>query len=207
MNQRFVHRLLLVMLLAAVSAGASASTVRTEKGDLVTGDAEAFAQALEEIGPGGEVLVWLKETGTPRPSAELARRVAVAEAEAGGSGPISRLVLAFELQLAEQRPDLQIEQQFELELTLTGNVAVDLRRIAATTEPNPRSVRASTPFPSTDTSVFRCAPTTRRAPRSRSPRGPSTARSTASCTVRCSRRSPTRRPSTRSCPDLLPTSG
>lgn len=76
-----------------------------------------------------------------RPSAELARRVAVAEAEAGGSGPISRLVLAFELQLAEQRPDLQIEQQFELELTLTGNVAVDLRRIAATTDPNPRSVR------------------------------------------------------------------
>jgi uncharacterized protein YtpQ (UPF0354 family) len=76
-----------------------------------------------------------------RPSAELARRVAVAEAEAGGSGPISRLVLAFELELAEQRPDLQIEQQFELELTLTGNVAVDLRRIAATTEPDARSVR------------------------------------------------------------------
>ena len=41
----------------------------------------------------------------------------------------------------EQRPDLQIEQQFELELTLTGNVAVDLRRIAATTEPDARSVR------------------------------------------------------------------
>lgn len=76
-----------------------------------------------------------------RPSAELARRVAVAEAEAGGSGPISRLVLAFELELAEQRPDLQIEQQFELELTLTGNVAVDLRRIAVSADDDPRSVR------------------------------------------------------------------
>jgi hypothetical protein len=76
-----------------------------------------------------------------RPSTELARRIAVAEAEAGGSGPISKLVLAFELQLAEQRPDLQIEQQFELELTLTGNVAVDLRRIAASGATDARTVR------------------------------------------------------------------
>src|SRR4028119_274831 len=43
------------------------STVRTTKGDLVTGDAEAFAEALEQIGPDGEVLVWIKETTTPRP--------------------------------------------------------------------------------------------------------------------------------------------
>ncbi|HEX6370358.1 MAG TPA: S8 family serine peptidase [Longimicrobium sp.] len=47
------------------------ATVRTNKGDLVTGDAAAFADALKQIGPDGQVLVWLKETNTPRPSAEF----------------------------------------------------------------------------------------------------------------------------------------
>ena len=54
-----------------LSASVAASTVRTGKGDLITGDAAAFASALKEIGPNGTVLVWLKETGTPRPSAEF----------------------------------------------------------------------------------------------------------------------------------------
>ncbi|WP_420130505.1 S8 family serine peptidase [Longimicrobium sp.] len=52
-------------------AGVAPSTVRTAGGDLVTGDAAAFAQALAEIGPEGEVLVWLKEAGTPGPSPEF----------------------------------------------------------------------------------------------------------------------------------------
>jgi hypothetical protein len=52
-------------------ANVAPQTQRTPKGDLVTGDAAAFAQALKEIGPDGEVLVWLKETTTPRPSAEF----------------------------------------------------------------------------------------------------------------------------------------
>jgi hypothetical protein len=56
---------------AALSASVTASTVRTAKGDLVTGDAKTFAQALDEIGLDGEIMVWLKETGTPRPSAEF----------------------------------------------------------------------------------------------------------------------------------------
>ena len=56
---------------AAAQDDAAPSTVRTAKGDLVTDDVEDFAQALEEIGPDGEVMVWIKETGTPRPSAEL----------------------------------------------------------------------------------------------------------------------------------------
>jgi hypothetical protein len=55
----------------ALSASVAPATVRTGKGDLVTGDAAAFAQALQEIGPDGEVLVWIKETSTPRPSAEF----------------------------------------------------------------------------------------------------------------------------------------
>ncbi|HEX2206967.1 MAG TPA: S8 family serine peptidase [Longimicrobium sp.] len=55
----------------AVSSGVAPATVRTGRGDLVTGDAAVFADALKEIGPDGEVLVWLKETSTPRPSAEF----------------------------------------------------------------------------------------------------------------------------------------
>jgi Subtilase family len=54
-------------LAAAVAPG----TVRTGKGDLITDDAATFAQALKEIGPDGKVLVWLKETSTPRPSADF----------------------------------------------------------------------------------------------------------------------------------------
>jgi ABC-type amino acid transport substrate-binding protein len=45
---------------AALSASDTASTVRTAKGDLVIGDMAAFAQALEEIGSDGEVIVWLR---------------------------------------------------------------------------------------------------------------------------------------------------
>ena len=55
----------------ASSRGVVPATVRTAGGDLVTGDAAVFAQALAEIGPEGEVLVWLKETATPRPTAEF----------------------------------------------------------------------------------------------------------------------------------------
>src|SRR5688500_4893284 len=49
-------------------ANVAPQTHRTGKGDLVTGEPAAFAQALKEIGPDGEVLVWLKETTTHRPS-------------------------------------------------------------------------------------------------------------------------------------------
>lgn len=52
-------------------ASAAPSTVRTPAGDFITGDAVLFAQALKDIGPDGEVLVWLKEPGMPRPSAEF----------------------------------------------------------------------------------------------------------------------------------------
>ena len=76
---------------AGLSASGTASTVRTVKGDLVTGDVADFAQALEEIGPDGEVMVWIKDTGTPRPSAELllklpgsAREVIALQTEAPG---------------------------------------------------------------------------------------------------------------------------
>lgn len=53
------------------AANVAPATLRSGKGDLVTGDAATFAQALKEIGGDGEVLVWLKETSTPRPTAEF----------------------------------------------------------------------------------------------------------------------------------------
>ncbi|HEX7243123.1 MAG TPA: hypothetical protein VF263_22760, partial [Longimicrobiaceae bacterium] len=53
------------------SASVNPTTLRTTKGDLITGDADVFANALKEIGPGGEVLIWIKESGTPRPSAQF----------------------------------------------------------------------------------------------------------------------------------------
>jgi len=77
---------------AQVDGSDTASTVRTAKGDLVTGDVDAFAQALEEIGPDGKVMVWIKETGTPRPSADFllklpgsAREAIALPAEAPGA--------------------------------------------------------------------------------------------------------------------------
>ncbi|HSU14368.1 S8 family peptidase [Longimicrobium sp.] len=54
-----------------LSAAVAPATLRTERGDLITGDPAAFAQALKEIGPGGKVLVWIKDTSTPRPSAQF----------------------------------------------------------------------------------------------------------------------------------------
>lgn len=55
----------------AAAASVAPATVRTGKGDLVTGDAATFAQTLKEIGRDGKVLVWLKDSGTARPSAEF----------------------------------------------------------------------------------------------------------------------------------------
>ncbi|HEV2735482.1 MAG TPA: S8 family serine peptidase [Longimicrobiaceae bacterium] len=53
------------------SANVAPATLRTTRGDLITGDAEEFAAALNEIGPDGEVLIWIKESGTPRPAADF----------------------------------------------------------------------------------------------------------------------------------------
>jgi hypothetical protein len=55
----------------AASASVTQATVRTGEGDLITGDAATFAQTLKEIGRDGKVLVWLKDSGTARPSAEF----------------------------------------------------------------------------------------------------------------------------------------
>jgi hypothetical protein len=55
----------------AASVSVAPATLRTPKGDVITGDAAVFAQSLKEIGGNGEIIVWLKEPGTARPSAEF----------------------------------------------------------------------------------------------------------------------------------------
>jgi hypothetical protein len=55
----------------AAAASVAPATLRTGTGDLITGDAATFAETLKEIGADGEIIVWLKETGTARPSAEF----------------------------------------------------------------------------------------------------------------------------------------
>lgn len=65
-----------------------------------------------------------------RPRTELARCVEQAEAEARGDGPIACVVRLFDDVLREMRPDLAIEDQFDLEITLPTSIRLDLARIA-----------------------------------------------------------------------------
>jgi uncharacterized protein YtpQ (UPF0354 family) len=70
--------------------------------------------------------------------AELARHVERAEAEARGRGPLSRLVLSLRAALAETRPDLEIEAQFDMTLRLRHapsgeSLELDLARAVQTT--------------------------------------------------------------------------
>lgn len=67
------------------------------------------------------------------PRAELRRRVAEAEAEARGVGPVSRVVTAFEEILRTRRPELLIVEQFGYGLSLGDGIDVDLGRAAAAT--------------------------------------------------------------------------
>jgi uncharacterized protein YtpQ (UPF0354 family) len=69
---------------------------------------------------------------------ELARQVERAEAEAHGRGPLSRLVFSLRAALAEQRPDLEIADQFDVTLRLrqaqSGELLeIDLARAVETT--------------------------------------------------------------------------
>lgn len=70
--------------------------------------------------------------------AELARQVERAEAEACGRGPLSRLVLALCTRLAEERPDLEVDDQFDTTLRLRHGasrerIELDLARAVETT--------------------------------------------------------------------------
>lgn len=70
--------------------------------------------------------------------AELSRQVALAEAEARAQGPVSRVALALLDAVARERPDLRLDEHFDLSLCLRGQkkdqrIEVDLRRAVETT--------------------------------------------------------------------------
>jgi hypothetical protein len=70
--------------------------------------------------------------------AELAQQVERAEAEARGRGPLSRLVFSLCAALTEQRPDLEVEDQFDTTLRLRQApsrelLELDLARAVETT--------------------------------------------------------------------------
>lgn len=65
----------------SASSSVAPATLRTGKGDLITGDAATFADALREAGTDGEIIVWLKEPGTSRPSADFLAALPGAGAE------------------------------------------------------------------------------------------------------------------------------
>ncbi|MFT3921406.1 MAG: DUF1444 family protein [Myxococcales bacterium] len=74
----------------------------------------------------------------PSPKQELMRQVSMAEAEAGGRGPISRVVTRFLTNLALERPELTLVAHFDLTLTLqspeTGEpLEIDLKRAVEST--------------------------------------------------------------------------
>ncbi len=59
----------------------------------------------------------------------LSESLALAEREASGVGPVSRVVSIFAEVLGEQRPDLQIESQCDLKVELNNGAIVDLSRV------------------------------------------------------------------------------
>ena len=59
----------------------------------------------------------------------LSEYLTVAEREAGEVGPVSRVVSIFAEVLGEERPDVQIESQFELTVELDNGATVDLARL------------------------------------------------------------------------------
>lgn len=79
------------------------------------------------------------------PRSALRDHVARAEAEAAGTGPISRVALSFEASLAEARPDRHVTASFGLVLELDDGTEIDLARVAEATAGEPhRAVRAAT---------------------------------------------------------------
>jgi uncharacterized protein YtpQ (UPF0354 family) len=59
----------------------------------------------------------------------LSESLTLAEREANDVGPVSRVVSLFAEVLGEQRPDLQIDSQFDLTVELNNGATVDLARV------------------------------------------------------------------------------
>ncbi len=86
----------------------------------------------------------------PSPKAELMRQVSLAEAEARGEGPISRVARRFLMDLQTSRPDLVLVEHFDLTLTLRDQTTnepleIDLKRaVESTREQDARAVTTVT---------------------------------------------------------------
>jgi uncharacterized protein YtpQ (UPF0354 family) len=59
----------------------------------------------------------------------LSEYLSLAESEAAENGPVSRVVRVFANTLGRERPDLEIESQFELTVDLSNGASVDLARL------------------------------------------------------------------------------
>jgi hypothetical protein len=74
-----------------------------------------------------------------RPRQALRDALLLAEAEARGEGPLSRVLGAVEQRLAEARPELGVRERFEAVLVLDDGTELDLRRLVAATRDQPLS--------------------------------------------------------------------
>jgi hypothetical protein len=68
------------------------------------------------------------------PRDELVRVVRLAEAEAGGTGPVSRVVTSLSEALARREPPLAVREHFERYVRLSDETEIDLGRIVGATE-------------------------------------------------------------------------
>lgn len=68
------------------------------------------------------------------PSEKLRERIRLAEAEGRGTGPIARVVRAFEAAVIDRGLPHAIVDRFDLEISLEGGLEIDLRRVAEATE-------------------------------------------------------------------------
>ncbi len=68
------------------------------------------------------------------PADKLRERIRLAEGEGRGTGPIARVLRAFEAALIERGLPHTIVDRFDLEVSLDGGIEIDLRRVAEATE-------------------------------------------------------------------------
>jgi hypothetical protein len=114
-------------LLLVDHAGDGAWVVRGDRGRMrvgATGFVDPFAiieHALE----------------SDRPRRALAEGVALAEAEAAGTGPLARVAVAVETRLRAARPHTVVVDRFEALLVLDDGTQIDLSRIVAATRDQP----------------------------------------------------------------------
>lgn len=69
-----------------------------------------------------------------RPSTELAKHIAIAEAEAAGEGTVARIHLALDASLSRSRTGRSVRDRFELNATLDDGTELELARFVAVSD-------------------------------------------------------------------------